>query len=307
MLEQDKGVTFSRVERTASEMLSQGIKPTVRGVIAVTGGKTEVVSKYLRDFFEKRDTDVSKMADEIGSSNVAKLISGEIQAIVDRRTMTLLETIERQKKQIDEMIELFEESVSESEDIKLKAQQAIDKATQDVGEKLDKANLRIEKALQAQQQAEKDADEAKRSAEHMILSAEEKAIALVEAANERAGNSEQETKTLREQVKALSIDEAKREIERAELEKAQKQLEKLRLDVAEQKTSVAQQGAENKALIKDVTRLEKDNAEYKQAVKDAANHQAQLFESQKKLTQLQHELSISERERDSLIRKNDNG
>lgn len=300
MAEQIKGVTFSQVERAASEMLSQGIKPTVRGVIAVTGGKTEVVSKYLRDFFEKRDTDVSKMADEIGSSNVAKLISGEIQAIVDRKSLKLSEVIERQKKQIDELIELLEENVAESDYIKLQAQQSIDKATQEAGEKIDKANARTEKALLAQQQAEKDADESKKSAEHLVSNAEGKAIALVEAANQRAVHSEQETKALREQVKALSIDEAKREIERTEFEKAEKLLENLRLDIAEQKTSVAELGAENRALTKDVARLEKDNLEHKATAKEGVNLQTQLLESQKQITHLQHSLSVNEKERDSL-------
>ena len=95
------GIIFEDIEKVASEMLTQGVKPTVRGVIAVTGGKTEIVSKYLRDFFEKRDLEVSKMSDEIGSSFVTKLIAGEIQLIVDRRAATLAEINARQKEQIN--------------------------------------------------------------------------------------------------------------------------------------------------------------------------------------------------------------
>ncbi len=71
------GVTFDQVEKVASEMMAKGIKPTVRGLMQVIGGKTETVTKYLRDFNDKRDAEVSRMADELGSSEIAKLLAGK--------------------------------------------------------------------------------------------------------------------------------------------------------------------------------------------------------------------------------------
>ena len=105
MNETNRGITYEQIEKIASEMLVQGVKPTVRGVIAVSGGKTAVVSKHLRDFFEKRDNIVASMADEIGSGTIAKLIASEMQIIVEKRTAELTQINKRQKEQIDEYVD----------------------------------------------------------------------------------------------------------------------------------------------------------------------------------------------------------
>ena len=97
MNETNRGITFEQIEKIASEMLVQGVKPTVRGVIAVSGGKTAIVSKYLRDFFEKRDNVVASMADEIGSGNIAQLIASQMQVIVEKRSAELTQINQRQK------------------------------------------------------------------------------------------------------------------------------------------------------------------------------------------------------------------
>ena len=306
-----KTITFEEVEKIASGMLAQGVKPTVRGVISVSGGRTEVVSKHLRDFFEKRDTDVSKMADEIGSSSVAKLIAGEIHIIVEKRTHELSEINIRQKEQIDESVELLEEKVVESENIvkeslelveisKKEAIDKIEKITIDASNKIKKSEAEKISALESQQHAEKKSAEIELISKNQIEASKEQANALVEAANTRATQAEQETKLLRDQVKSLSIDEAKRDIEKAELEKLKQLFDELRLEYAEQKTDVVVHKSENKALLKDITRLENDNKEYKQLDKSLTKAQTQLVESQKMITDLTSKLSLSERERESL-------
>lgn len=295
-----KGSTFEQVEKIASEMIIKGVKPSVRGVISVSGGKTETVSKHLRDFFDKRDAEVSKMADEIGSSNIAKLIANEIQVLVDKRTAELSEINIRQKEQIDELVELLEEKVQESQIIKKSADDDIEKA-----------NAKTEKAITAQKQAEDDKKELilktditiksiNDKADNSIKTAEEKANVLIESANEQVKQFEQETKSLREQVKQLSIDEAKREIEKAELEKQNQILEQLRIDFADQKTQLVQTMTENKSFLKDLSRLEKDNKENKKLSTELTKIQTQFVESQKQITELHSKLSLSERERESL-------
>ena len=305
------GVAFEDIEKVASEMLTQGVKPTVRGVIAVTGGKTEVVSKYLRDFFDKRDLEVSKMSDEIGSSSVAKLIAGEIQLIVDRRTATLAEINARQKEQINEYVELLEEKVAQSLKIETDAQLSVELANKDAAQKIEKvtseaakaveiANKKIEEAIQAKRLAETQTAEIKLISENRVKSEQEKAAALIEVANSRAQQADQETKLLREQVKALSIDEAKRDIERSEFINTKEQLSKLQLAYAEQKTEVVKLLAEKNAISKDVTRLESDNSEYKLLDKEYIKSQTQLVEYQKQITELNNKITLSERERESL-------
>ena len=107
MMKVQNSVTFEDVAKAASSMLTQGITPSVRGVIAVTGGKTETVSMYLRDFFDKRNAEVIRMADELGSTAIAKLLASEMQTVVDRKTAQLQGIIKEQKDQLNEVIELL--------------------------------------------------------------------------------------------------------------------------------------------------------------------------------------------------------
>ena len=305
------GISFEAVEKIASGMLTQGVKPTVRGVISVSGGKTEIVSKHLRDFFNKRDTDVSKMADEIGSSSVAKLIAGEIHIIVDKRTSELSDINMRQKEQIDELVELLQEKVLESDKIKKEALESVEASKIETAEKIEKITLEATNKIKKAESEAESAIEGKRIAElksteidlvakNSIEASKEQANALVKVANTSAEQARQETKLLREQVKSLSIDEAKRDIEKAEYEKIKQLFEKLRLDHAEQKTEVVIHTSENKALAKDILRLENENKEYKKLDKDLTKSQTQLVEAQKIITGLNSDLSLLERERESL-------
>ena len=310
MNEGNRGITFEQIEKIASEMLVQGVKPTVRGVIAVSGGKTAVVSKHLRDFFEKRDNVVASMADEIGSGTIAKLIASEIQIIVEKRTAELTQINKRQKEQIDEYVELLEEEVKKSEQIKLQSQQAVDIAQKEANEKIEKisfeANNKIAKAkenqeaaIEAQKSLEKEISEVKLLSENTIAAAKEQAEALVDAANSRLQESQQETKVLREQVKSLSVDEATRAIEKAQLEKNKQLLEELRLNYAELNTQVVRYTAENGALLKDISRLESDNKHYKDLERDLYKYQTEVVEYQKQLTDINSKLALLQRERDS--------
>jgi len=312
MNEGNRGISFEQIEKIASEMLVQGVKPTVRGVIAVSGGKTAVVSKYLRDFFEKRDGVVSSMADEIGSGSIAKLIASEMQVIVEKRTAALAQINTRQKEQIDEYVDLLEEEVKKSELVRLESKQAIESIQREASEKIEKISLdasnKIEKAKESQHTAidkqkslEKEISEVKLLSENTIEAAKEQAQALVDAANSRLQESQHETKLLREQVKSLSVDEATRDIEKTQLEKNKQLLEDLRLEYAEIKTQVVRYTAENSALLKDVTRLESDNLRYKEQEKELYKYQTEVVESQKQITEINGKLALLQRERDSFI------
>lgn len=294
MSEQNQSVTFQVVEKIASEMLSQGVRPTVRGVIAVTGGKTETVTRHLRDFNEKRENEVGKMADEIGSSKVASLIAGEIQSIVDKKTFQLAEAVESQKQQAEELLGLLEEQASESESVQEAARLAVAKATQEATEKIEKANAKADKCVQEQQQAQKESEIALSKAEDLVKSETEKAKALVGAANDRANKAEQETQILQEQVKGLSVDLAKLQSGQELFEEQNIILSKLRLELAEQKTETVRISTENKSLEKDVSRLETENKEYKERASEYYAMQSQLIEAQNLIAQLKVELSTPE-------------
>lgn len=311
MNEKRNGISFETIEKIASGMLMQGVKPTVRGVIAVSGGKTEVVSKHLRDFFDKRDNDVSKMADEIGSSSVAKLIAAEIHIIVEKRTADLSQINLRQKEQIDELVELLEEKVLESDKIKketaeliesskIETTQKIEKITLDATNKIKRAEDEVKIALHAKNQAEIKCNEIELISKNNIEASKSQAQALVEAANISTEQARQETKILREQVKALSIDEAKRNIEKEEFTKTKQLFDELQLKYAELKTEVVVHSSESTSLLKDVLRLEDENKEYKKLDKELTVSQTQLIESQKIITELNSKLSLLERERESL-------
>jgi len=316
------GVTYELVSSTALEMITSGVKPTVRGVLNVTGGKTEKVSGFLRDFFDKRDAEVSKMADELGSGSIAALLASEIRVVVDRKTKSLSDIVERQKEQLAEMVELLDEKETEcNHRTKLAEAQSL-QSTSESNEKVKLATDRIEIAVAAKDIAEtelvkiqtesqieiekikNDSDALVKAAEQkstvLVDSARSEADALVKAANIQIDKAESETKTLRQQVKDFTKDEAKHEIEQAQFEQAKTTLNQLQVEVAETKTLVVQLQTEKNAFVKDATRLEGDLVSAKETNQKLSQAQTQLIETQKQLSQIQHDLAQSQRERDSL-------
>lgn len=295
-----KGITFEQVSKVALEMIANGVKPTVRSVLNLTGGKTETVAGFLRDFHDKRDHEVSKMADELGSSAIASLLANEVQSVVDRKTKSIHEIVERQKEQLAEMIELLDQKESECnhkvELIEAKSAQAINEAQ----DKVKSFSERIKEAELAKEQAESALLKTQSESIAQVDAAEKKASALVEAANNQINKAESETATLRQQVKELSIDQAKREIEQAELVQLKEKVNQLQIELAEQKTSVVQLKTENQNFTKDTKRLERDLINAKETELNLSKAQGQLVELQKQLSQAQRDLSQAEREISSL-------
>ncbi|MBD1559578.1 hypothetical protein HC752_21785 [Vibrio sp. S9_S30] len=314
------GVTYEQVAKAATGMLNQGTKPSVRGVMQVTGGKTETVSKHLRDFTEKRNSDVLKMADELGSSAIAKLLADEVQNVVERKTANLHELLANQKEQLDEAIELLEEK---EKDCQHRVEMAEAKAVQSINEangKATRAMERVELAEQAAKDALQEAETAKADSakaisntenkcELLVENAKNEAKSLVEASNRRADKAEQESEGLREQVKLLTVDQAKREIEQAQHEKTLEQHNTLIKELADERTVTVQLRTQQESQKADVERLNIDLAEAKADSKALSSAQGQLVELQKRVSQLQSELSLSERERESLslVLRSNNG
>jgi|GEM_PF-3476752 len=318
------GVNYEQVSSVVLDMLSSGVKPTVRGVIKITGGKTETVSGLLRDFHDKRDAEVSKMADELGSGSIAALLANEIQLVVDRKTNALTDIVERQKQQIAEIIELLDEKESDckhrvelaeaqskqtsddaiekikiatersgkSEASKVVAEQALIKVESDTQIQIEKTNTNAETEVKAAEQ----------KAITLIDSAKSEANALVKAANKQVDKAESETITLRQQVKELSVDQAKHEIEQTQFVQAKNSINQLQIAVAESKTLVVQLQTEKIAFIKDAKRLESDLVETKGKADKLSQAQTHLVELQKQLSQAQTDLSQSNREIDTLSR-----
>ena len=333
MIASSTGISFEQVSSVALDMLSSGIKPTVRNVLKLTGGKTETVSGYLRDFHNKRDAEVSKMADELGSGAIASLLASEIQIVVDRKTKSLTDIVERQKDQIAEMIELLDEKqVSCDHDIKLtesKSIQIVDEATNKVKivseriviaetekEQAEKVSIKVQDeskrlVVEANENAERLIDSIKKDADMLVKTADQKssvlveaskseANALVKAANVQMNNAISETQTLRQQVKELTIEQAKYEIEQEQYVQSKEILNTQQIEIADQKTNVVKLQTEKLAFIKDTERLELDLTNAKSVVDKFSQAQAELVSLQKQLSQSQYDLSQSQRERDSL-------
>ena len=297
MMEQRvKGISFQTVDKVASEMITKGVKPTVRSVIAVTGGKTEIVSKHLRDFFEKRDDEVTRMSEELGSGSIAKLIAKEMQLLIDKRTAHLLEINARQKEQIDEYVELLEENVRESEKIKDEALSNIENAKRENSQKIDKIREELSKLKEIADTKSLEASEIKLLSKNSIEAEQEKSIALLEVANKRAEQAIQENNLLREQIRTLSIDEAKREIEQKEFDTLKNQFHQLQLSNAQEQTKSVKLLAEKDAISQNIERLEKDNREYKVIEKDFMKAQIELLASQKQINELNSKISLLEKE-----------
>ena len=310
MAEQN-GVTFDQVSKAATSMLSKGITPTVRNVIAVTGGRTETVSELLRDYNDKRNAEVLKMANELGSSAIAKLLASEVQSVVDRKTEQLQTMFIELKEQRDELIELMSEQEQQAthrvEMAEARATQAIAAAnekTVKAEERAEQAEAKSIEAIKITEQAKQNAAESIKAsetkAELLISNAKSEAELLVNAANKRADKAEQEAVSLREQVKLLSIEQAKRDIEQAQYQQTLIAHQKSVAELADERTKNARlqiqfenQGAEILRITSEIQELRADSKQFSLL-------QGQHIELQKQLTQSQHDLSQSERERESL-------
>lgn len=306
-------VTFEQVQKAASEMIIQGVKPTVRGVRSVTGGRNETVAEHLDSFNKKRDSEVSKLADVIGSSEIGKLIAGEIQTVVDRKTDSLNEIVIRQTTQIEELIGILKDNEIDCSERVDFAKQESDKAILEANTKIEK---HIEKARVSEEsmkaanedlslnQAETKSQIAstEQKAQLMIESAKTEAESLVNAANKQTAKAESETILLREQVKLLSINQAKHELEQEQFKQAGIQLDSIRKAYSDNKTENVRFETQNSSLTKDVDRLTNDLSEIKEQANQLPKAQAQLLEMQKQISQLQNSLSQADRERESLSR-----
>ncbi|UJF20243.1 DNA-binding protein (plasmid) [Vibrio sp. SS-MA-C1-2] len=228
----DKGIKREQVEQAALAMLSKGIRPSVRNVLSVTGGKTEKVSEFLRDFNDKRNAEIMRIADEVGSSKIAQLLADEMQTVVERRTTNLQQIIAEQKEIIDEHVALLGEKQKEC-DLQVEMLEAkLFQLVNEANEKTTNALNRVDIAEKKLADTISDSEDNKRKndqiiADHsskcdlLVTNAKSEANGLVEAANRRANKAEQECESLREQVKLLSIEQAKRELEQEQYKKEQ--------------------------------------------------------------------------------------
>ena len=311
MMKVQNSVTFEDVAKAASSMLTQGITPSVRGVIAVTGGKTETVSMYLRDFFDKRNAEVIRMADELGSTAIAKLLASEMQTVVDRKTAQLQGIIKEQKDQLNEVIELLNDKEKDCEHrvelAEAKMTQAINEANAKITSAKERADNFEEQANQAKSEANEKTKKAQNAIEAnqtkcelIIENAKNEAAALILAANKHTDKAELEAVSLREQVKALSIEQAKREIEQDQYQHMQEMHNNMMNDLAFEKTNNVKLQAQCKSKTADIARLTGELNEAKTDSKQLTTLQGQLIEVQKQQAQTQHALTQSERERESL-------
>lgn len=304
-------ITYEQIAKIALDMLTQGVKPTVRAVIRLSGGKTETVSSFLRDFYNKRDQEVSQMADELGNSKLAGLLASEIQVVVERKTATQKEIIARQKADISELVELLIEKENECQ---VRTQLTEDKTTEKIDEITNKLKNTFENIATAEaekENAEKKVISIQDKTNKLISLTEQKSQAIVDTskketdslirvANHQLIKVESEAVALRDQVKLLTIETTKNEIEHLHYELSQKKLEKTLISISNQQILIAQLQTENSAINKNNIRLEDDLKESKTKADQFSQVQAQLIEKQNQIYQLSHDLTQSNRERNSL-------
>lgn len=310
MAEQN-GVTFDQVSKAATSMLAKGIAPTVRNVISVTGGRTEKVSELLRDYNDKRNAEVLKMANELGSSAIAKLLASEVQSVVDRKTEQLQSMLIELKEQRDEVIDLMSEQEQQTAHRIEIAEAKVIQAINTANEKIVKAEERAEQsdaktaeyaeiAAQAKLNATESIKASETKSELLIGNAKSEAELLVNAANKRAEKAEQEATSLREQVKLLSIEQAKRDIEQAQYQQTLIAHQNSVAELADERTKNARLQIQFENQTAEISRLTSETQELRADSKQFSLLQGQHIELQKQLTQSQHDLSQSERERESL-------
>jgi len=150
------GINYDDVSTVILDMLLQGTDPSIRGVLRVTGGKPENISRFYHDFFKKRNAETSKMADELGSSKIAELLATQVQLVVDRQNKSLTEIVERQKTDIAELVELLSEKEKDcNHRVELADANSL-QAINESNEKIKVANKKTEEAIRDKDIAEKE-------------------------------------------------------------------------------------------------------------------------------------------------------
>nr|AKN38539.1 hypothetical protein [Vibrio tasmaniensis] len=169
---------------------------------------------------------------------------------------------------------------------------------------MDSAEQKATEAIALSEEVKKEADKSMSDNEQkcdlLVTNAKSEAESLVGAANRRADKAEQESASLREQVKLLTVDQAKREIEQAQHEKTQEQHIETLNQLANERTTVVQLRTQEENRQSEIERLTGELNEIKSDSKQLASAQGQLVELQRQISQLQSDLSLSERERESL-------
>jgi chromosome segregation ATPase len=301
MIENEKStVTYNLVESKADEMVGNGIAPTVKGLRGALGGRTENIARYLKEYHAKQKAKADKIADEIGSQQIGRLLAAEMQNIVTRKTQEHLKTIEGLETQNEEYVSLLEEKedecsqrIQKHEDDMRKAISIAEDNAKKSADKVEAANNEKHNALEALEQISSESAS-------KVKYEEERAKALVEASERRLESAESELKGLRVEVNALRVDEAKRQIEKEQFEQTKLHMSKLQDELADHKTMAVKVSTENIGLDKDVNRLYGELKEVKAQLEKMNGAQALLVESQKKEAQLLRDLNQTEREVKSL-------
>lgn len=303
------GISFEQVAKVATNMISQGINPTVRGVMSVTGGKTDTISTHLRDFNVRRNAEVLRMADELGSSAIAKVLANEVQIVVDKRTAQLQTALDETKALSDEFVELMAEQERDClhriEMAEAKATLATNEAETKIAqakERAEAAESQVEEAHKTVIDTQVKADEAVKANENkcdlLIANAKTEAASLVDAANKRADKAEQEAASLREQVKLLSIDQAKREIEEAQHQKMVEVHNKTIAELAQERTLNTKLQTQQETLKAEISRLSNELTQSEQIETALSKTMADLAQERTLTAKLQtlqerHEAEIS--------------
>jgi chromosome segregation ATPase len=103
------------------------------------------------------------------------------------------------------------------------------------------------------------ANQAERDGAHKIQAAQDKAATLIEAADARAHKYETEALTYRDEIQKLNIEKARYQVEQKECMSVRTKYEKLVELQNQTHSELIEARAEQRALNKDITRLETEN------------------------------------------------
>lgn len=295
-------ITYERVAEVANNMIVNNDEPSVAKVIAVTGGKRHTVMEFLRVWKERRNQDVQRLANDIGSSKIGQLIASEISIMLDKSNSASLKTIECQKLEIEEYVQTIKELEQRNESEIALARLKSDEVIKASDEKVKQMSTQLEEAKQAKRDAEMAVKVAERKAETLIEAAGSEADKLVAAANTELDKSQSEARQLREQIKVLTIDEAKRELEKVELDRIRNELASHQTKIAELNSLLTQVQTQNESLIIEKDRNYSELQEMKVQANRAIELQTLLLAKEGQLGEVNSKLSQAERQVESLTR-----
>lgn len=298
----DKELVF----KTCETLMANGIKVTVGSVSTRTGGNRNSVTTWISEWKSEYNARQLQLAEELGSSEVGKMLSSAIQQMVNLKTERFEEVHTRQKEEIADINEQIE-------GIRLDAQRDIDASQTQLNNTLVQIDNQQAKHKLELEQKQAKIDELNVEIKLLTDEGEKQSgihSGIVENLQRQIDKLNDDLKQAREENGTLKLEEAKWALASEEVTRTKEKMIDLQNDLAGEKvqtaTTQAQLSAKESIMSErdiEINRLREDLKTQQKRITDLERTQTKYTEQVKEVEELKGELRIANKERELLTQQ----